>query len=168
MKISKETLEVLVHFLKKEDRVMQSRVTVENLRERYDAKMATLLLLRRRETPKAFAALWPAKISGWLELGTVWVHPAARGHGYAQRVFDGCVDLVPENKSLFLITRSIKIAHIAISRGWIEWNVGDWSKDFLWKRIAEPWGRKLPKATRVFPRGGRLFVRDYEYKTLSV
>ncbi len=156
---SKVAFEELVGFLKDEEKIMQSRVNLKSLLGLYKNKKAYFCF--SSDIPVAFAGLWSTKSKEWLEFGTLWVNPNFRGMGFSLEAFEECISLAPPKKNIFLITRSKRVMDIAKSYGWFEWKSQDWTKDSLWQKIAEPWGKneKLPKATRMFPSGGRLFIK---------
>lgn len=157
MRTLKNTFQILYEFLRKEERIMQSRISPEILLRLYRKKKAYILV--RGETPLAFAALWPTKGKDWLEFGTLWIHPSVRGEGFASMAFNHCISLVPESSNIFLVTMSQKVARIAKNRNWDEWSAFDWTKDPFWIKLVEPWGSQMPQATRKFPEGGKLMIR---------
>ncbi|MCB9798380.1 GNAT family N-acetyltransferase [Candidatus Nomurabacteria bacterium] len=73
----------------------------------------------------AFAALWETPDDRWFELGSVWVHPRARGRGLASEIF-GKLLVLANDISAFLLTHNDKVSHLAQKAGWRESSVDTW------------------------------------------
>lgn len=152
--MSKIDFKILSALLQKEEKLLKSRITPDSLESAYKKKLVHIKTHKKEMV--GFVALWPTKNKEWSELGTLWVHPDWRKKGIASELFDLCVK---NNKShLFLITRSMKVVHLAETHGWIE-EKGDWTENNFWKKTCEPWDSLPQKGTRILPKEGRLFFK---------
>lgn len=136
---------------------MQSRVTPKMIHFLYENGLCFFLVNKEDTDIVGFGALWPTKKEGWYELGSLWVHPEFRQRGDGWIVFERTIKLAPKKSVLFLITRSIKVVHMAKYCGWDE--APSWHDSIQWKKVCEPW-EPTPKkrsSTRIFPKEGRLF-----------
>ncbi len=145
----------LSSLLRKEEKLLKSRITPRYLLRAHQDKLAYIKLIRKEIA--AFVALWPTADKEWFELGTLWVDPEHRHKGLASELFALC-EKEGGNKNMFLITRSMKVVHLAETHGWEEVE-GDWRKDKFWKNICEPWDALPKSGSRLLPKEGRLFFK---------
>ena len=148
------TFQMLADELLKEEKLLRSRLVPNVLKSLYDKGLAKVRV--RREEIISFVALWPTKQRSWYELGTLWVHPDDRKKNISSQVFTECLDDNKE-KNIFLITRSIKVVHLARVHEMEESTA--WHTDPFWVKLCEPWDELPSQGTRVLPKEGRLFYR---------
>ena len=83
--ISKGVWHVLSKALGCEPKIDSQRNTPENLRNLYEHSLATILM--DDELPVGFIAAWPVA-EGFLEIGSVWIHPDYRHQGLSHQIYD--------------------------------------------------------------------------------
>ncbi|MEI8338264.1 MAG: GNAT family N-acetyltransferase [bacterium] len=155
MNVTLKSLKKLCAELRKEEKIMQSRINPKKILQLH--KRGLCYFLKDKEDTKiiGFGALWPTKLEGWYELGTMWVDKNHRCHGSGWKVFEKTIEIAPKESVLFLVTRSLKVVHMANYHEWEEAPL--WQNSTQWKKVCEPWDKKPREATRIFPKEGRLF-----------
>lgn len=146
--------ERLAEELSKEARLMKSRIIPATLKNLHDNGLAEVKISHGHII--AFVALWPTSHNSWYELGTLWIHSDWRGKNLATKIFKKCLR---ENKerNIFLITRSIKVVHLAQTHGMEE--TEKWHTDQFWKKLCVPWDKLPQQGSRILPKEGRLFSK---------
>jgi len=98
----------LSELLQKEEKILKSRISPESLENACKKKLAHIKIHKKEIV--GFIALWSTMNKEWFELGTLWVHPDWRQKGIATKLFKLCENSTKKN--MFLITKSIKVAHL--------------------------------------------------------
>lgn len=155
MNVTLKVLKRLCAELRGEERIMQSRITPKKIRRLHEKGLCYFLRDDTDTKVIGFGALWPTKREGWYELGTMWVSKNYRCRGRGWKVFEKTSELAPSDSVLFLITRSMKVVHMANFYKWEEAPL--WQDSTQWKKVCEPWDQKSCEASRVLPKEGRLF-----------
>lgn len=153
MKITLRKLKELCAHLQKEERILASRITPMVLIDLKKRKLCYFHIKKKQIV--GFVALWPTVEDNWFELGTMWIHPDFRQIGLSGVIFDRALKFVPEGASVFLITKSRKVAHIARKAEWDKAPL--WEKSPHWRKLCRPLGRRDDETSRVFSVGSELF-----------
>ncbi len=153
MRVTSKSLREFCLNLKQEGRILKSRVNPDSIRKLKREKRCHIVT--RRKNIIGFGALWPTNNESWFELGTLWVRNDFRNQGLSGKIFDATIALASEGSTIFLITKSRKIVHEALKRGWDE-AVG-WQKSVNWQKICQPSGVIGIEAKRDFAKDCRLF-----------
>lgn len=152
MKVTLRKLKELCAHLKKEERILVDRVVPTTLMALHKKGLCSFYVKKGKIV--GFGVLWPTLDLGWYELGTLWVHPELRGLGISGSIFAKLIKKIPEKTSVFLITKSRKVAHEAIKHGWVE--DSDWLESKFWEKPCRPVGSNSRSARR-FSIDARLF-----------
>lgn len=147
----KAKLVELVDQLHTEPSFLQRRITGVNLFGLWKKKR--LIVKMKRNQIVGFAALWDTKDPHWFEIGTIWVHPEARGRGLSQKLLVEAYQARPKGTATFLVTINPTIMAHALKSGWqletgrkeLKRSPGfvhqPWTSVPFWKRIVAPWDR---------------------------
>lgn len=73
-----------------EPKIDSTRNTAENIKALYERHLAVVLM--EDGIPIGFIAAWPVE-EGYVEIGSVWVHPKYRGRGYSHQIYDAIPSL---------------------------------------------------------------------------
>lgn len=77
--------ETLEYALKQEPKIDSTRNSAKNLKELYQQHLAVVLMEGKK--PIGFIAAWPVA-EGFVEIGSVWIHPVFRGTGLSHKIYD--------------------------------------------------------------------------------
>ncbi|MEY4747437.1 MAG: hypothetical protein RLZZ416_486 [Candidatus Parcubacteria bacterium] len=118
----KQKWRVLCHGLKAEGTYFEARLDPHLLCDRafrgYAAVRETDEIVGNR-TIIAYGALWPTSDKSWLEVGSLYVHPAHRKNGLHMEIMSELVKRVPEGGRLFLITADKRVMQLASDFGFV-------------------------------------------------
>lgn len=135
-----EPIDILVSKLRKEQHLLQKRITNINISLAINEGRAAFKRDHKTHQFYAFCMLWPTTDPNWFEAGDLWVDEKSRRQGDARDVFKRCLDRLPKGAGVFLITRELSVVKMARGLGWqLERN--NWTESKFWSRIAEPWDR---------------------------
>lgn len=150
MNVPSQTLLVaLVKKLKANQNLFTARLTLESIKKLIRRKHCVILC--DGEIIYGFAGLWATKKEGYYEVGPIWIDESYRGRGFAGRLFNEVLKLIPQRGThVFLITKSEIIASLAHSHNWA--SVENWQTSF-WREVYEP----LDGATRTPHEQAQLF-----------
>lgn len=108
-------------------RFRQSRTDKAALQSLYSSGRASILYDEVKKEIVAHTAFWPAlsrvevptRKPDWNEIGTVWVHEAYSGNGFARLMITSFSDRVKKERSnAFLISDKPALIHIMQTLGW--------------------------------------------------
>lgn len=113
----KDKWEVLSALMMSEgkDVFLFERISAYSLRLRYEMGLAVILELQG--VIIGYAAIWDTESPEWGELGSLWVHPAYRGHGLAVILYKKRSELIPSGMRSMTITHDARAAHLALEYG---------------------------------------------------
>lgn len=134
MLISDHVFEILALALSSEPKIAASRNTVENLKNLYERHLAVVLM--QAGEPIGFIAAWPVE-EGYLEIGSVWVHPDHRGRGLSHTIYESATTLLAGNGHIVF---QVTINPLAVRSGQAVGlsPVPDWTSPVPWHLTCEP------------------------------
>lgn len=132
---SEKMLIALVKKLKANPNLFSARLTLQTIKKLIKDKQCVILF--DEDLIYGFAAFWQTKRANYFEVGPIWIDESCRGKGYAGKLFNQVLDLLPykADTHVFLITKSEIVAGMATSHGWA--SVENWQTSF-WKEVYEP------------------------------
>lgn len=157
MNITLDLLQKLCTELCKEEKIMKSRITPEKICDLHKRRLCLFLFDKAKTKIIGFGALWPTRRENWFELGSMWLDKDFRQKGDGWKVFEKTAKLAPKKSTLFLITLSESVRHMAKYHCWEQ--APGWQNSTQWKYVCEPWDKLPHESTRRLPKGGWLFYR---------
>jgi hypothetical protein len=153
MKIVPRDIEILCAALLQEERIMKSRLSVRSICALRRNRLS--VIKKDGKGIYGYAALWPTSNPHFFELGTCWVREDKRGKGLFSGIFDELVFKARLGSTVFLITKSAKVAHEAHKRHWDE--VYGWQNSPHWQKVCKPVGGLEAESKRTFSTDCKLF-----------
>ncbi len=153
MRIVPRDIENLCAALLQEERIMKSRLSVKSICGLRRKKLC--VMKKDGKGIYGFAALWPTCNPHYFELGTCWVGEEKRGKGLFSGIFDELILKARLGSTIFLITKSAKVAHEAHKRHWDE--ALGWQNSPQWQKVCKPVGGLEAESKRTFSHDCRLF-----------
>jgi len=90
MNLPESVWETLSTSLSAEPKIDSTRNTAQNIKTLYEQNLAVVLM--QGDVPVGFIAVWPVE-KGFVEIGSVWVHPDVRGQGLSHQIYDAVPSL---------------------------------------------------------------------------
>lgn len=106
------------------DVFLHERIRPAVLREAHETRRAVCAKQGGRII--GFAALWQTDMTGWVELGSLWVHPARREHGLGKQLYRRRLELIPEDSRAIVVTHTEAAVKLALGHGFTEATKDDW------------------------------------------
>ena len=126
--------EILAHALAHEPKIAASRNTSVNLRDLYERHLAVVLM--QAGEPIGFIAAWPVE-EGYLEIGSVWVHPDHRRRGLSHTIYEAATTLLSGNGHIaFQVTTNPLAVRSGHAVGLQP--VQDWTSPVPWHLTCQP------------------------------
>lgn len=147
MPLPDHVFEALARALAHEPKIAASRNTPENLKNLYERHLAVVLM--QAGEPIGFIAAWPVE-EGFLEIGSVWVHPDHRGRGLSHTIYEAATTLLAGNGHVvFQVTTNPLAVRSGQAVGLQP--IQDWTSPVPWHLTCEPCEFVAPALQRTCP-----------------